>query len=91
MKSDFELTKNIMQSLSKKKRRLYHQLKNTVSIKIDKKLAAKFWKLSKDFGVADGNWSRLDLALTILDLSQMMGCSRETISRNIKLLSATRA
>ena len=52
MKEDFDLCKNIIISLSSKTRRLYRQLKNTPSsIKIEKRLAAKLYKLAKDYGV----------------------------------------
>jgi len=86
MKDDFQLTTNIMCSMGKKQRRLYRQLKNTVPIKIDKKLAAKLWKLSKDYGVPEGEWQRIDLKITVTSLSHLMGSPRETISRALKTL-----
>jgi len=86
MKDDFRLTTNIMCSMGKKQRRLYRQLKNTVPIKIDKKLAAKLWKLSKDYGVNEEEWKRIDLKITVTSLSHLMGSPRETISRALKTL-----
>ncbi len=86
MMVDFQLTTNIMCSMGKKQRRLYRQLKNTVPIKIDKKLAAKLWKLSKDYGVVDDEWIRIDLKITVTSLSHLMGSPRETISRALKTL-----
>jgi len=86
MRDDFDLTYNIMCSMGKKQRRLYRQLKNTVPIKVDKKLAAKLWKLSKDYGVLEGEWIRIDLKMSVTNLSYLMGSSRETISRALKLL-----
>ncbi len=41
MKQDFKLTQVILYSMSKKIRRLYRQLKNTVPTKMDKRVAAK--------------------------------------------------
>ncbi len=86
MKADFNLTYKIMCSMGKKQRRLYRQLKNTVPIKVDKKLAAKLWKLSKDYGVTEGAWLRIDLNMSVTNLSYLMGSSRETISRALKTL-----
>jgi len=86
MKEDFQLTQNIMCSMGKKQRRLYRQLKNTVPIKIDKKLAAKLWKLAKDYGVKEGDWARIELKITVTSLSHLMGSPRETISRALKTL-----
>lgn len=86
MKMDFDLTYKIMCSMGKKQRRLYRQLKNTVPIKVDKKLAAKLWKLSKDYGIKEGEWLRIDLNMSVTNLSYLMGSSRETISRALKTL-----
>jgi len=86
MEMDFALTRNIMTSMGKKQRRLYRQLKNTVPIKMDKKLAAKLWKLSRDYGVEQGQWTMIDIKITVTYLSYMLGTSRETISRAMKTL-----
>lgn len=86
MRDDFQLTTNIMCSMGKKQRRLYRQLKNSVPIKIDKKLAAKLWKLSKDYGVKEDDWLRIELKITVTSLSHLMGSPRETISRALKTL-----
>ena len=83
MSLDFKLTKNIIDSMGKKIRRLYRQLKNTVPIKMDKKLAAKLWKLAKDYGVPNENGILIDLNISISYLADMLGSTRETISRNI--------
>ncbi|WP_430886307.1 Crp/Fnr family transcriptional regulator [Fusibacter sp. JL216-2] len=86
MREDFDLTYNVMCSMGKKQRRLYRQLKNTVPIKVDKKLAAKLWKLSKDYGITNGQWIRIDLKMSVTNLSYLMGSSRETISRALNKL-----
>ncbi len=89
MKSDFELTLNILNSSGKKQRRLFRQLKNTVQIKIDKKLAAKLWKLAKDHGIQteEEGWKSIQLKFNVTYLSYMMGVPRETISRALSELS----
>lgn len=100
MATDFELAHRIINSLGRKVRRLYRQIKNTVPISLDKKVAAKLWKLSKDYGSFCGGgesrcmkyreecspWTRIDLKITITYLANMLGSSRETISREMKKL-----
>lgn len=69
--------------------RLDHQLKNTAgSMRVERKIAAKLWKLGRDFGVScpEGILIRPELTLTVL--ADMVGAPRETISRACKQLSA---
>ena len=87
MAADWELCRAVMDSMAHKVRRLYRQLKNTTgSIRGDKKIAAKLWKLSRDHGFAckDGTLIGLDLSITYL--ADMLGMKRETVSRQMKLL-----
>ena len=86
MKKDFELTKVVMSSLTIKVRRLYRQLKNSTPIKVEKRVAAKLWKLSKDYGVKVQEGTLIDLNISITYLADMFGTPRETISRALKLL-----
>jgi CRP/FNR family cyclic AMP-dependent transcriptional regulator len=86
MQQDFKLTEVIMYSMSKKIRRLYRQIKNTVPTKMDKRVAAKLWKLSKDYGVEIEEGILIDLKISITYLADMLGSSRETISRAVKEL-----
>lgn len=81
MSEDFELNKHVINSMGRKIRRLYRQVKNTVPIKIDKKLAAKLWKLSKDYGVESDEGTLINLEISITYLASMLGSSRETISK----------
>ncbi|ARC84953.1 bacterial regulatory s, crp family protein [Clostridium argentinense CDC 2741] len=86
MEKYFSLTKVIIESMTKKIRRTYRQLKNTVPLKIEKKLAAKLWKLSKDYGIDGEKGTVIDMTMTVTYLANMFGCSRETMSRAIKVL-----
>lgn len=89
MKNNFSVTKSIIEAMGRKQRRLSRQLKNTLTMKIDKKLAVKLWKLSRDHGVTTNcNWVMLDMKLTITSLSYLMGASRETISRAMRILQS---
>ncbi|HEY8804084.1 MAG TPA: Crp/Fnr family transcriptional regulator [Clostridium sp.] len=86
MQRDFKLTEVILYSMSKKIRRLYRQIKNTVPTKMDKRVAAKLWKLSKDYGVETQEGVLIDVKISITYLADMLGSSRETISRAVKEL-----
>ena len=87
MENDFELTKNIIGSLSMKVRRMYRQLKNATGvIRMEKKLAAKLWKLSKDYGVKCDDGVMINMNISVTYLADLLGSKRETISRAIKIL-----
>jgi CRP-like cAMP-binding protein len=86
MRTDFELTEKIINYMGKKIRRLYRQLKNTVPIKVDKRVAAKLWKLSKDYGIELEDGILIDLNISISYLADMIGSARETISRSLRKL-----
>lgn len=86
MQNDFQLTKDIISYMERRIRRLYRQLKNSISIKVDKKLAAKLYRLSREFGVCCGEWTLLNVNITVTYLADMLGCKRETVSRMIKVL-----
>lgn len=87
MKEDFDLCKSIIISLSSKTRRLYRQLKNTPSsIKLEKRLAAKLYKLGKDYGIKCGEGIIVDIDISITYLADLLGSQRETVSRAIKSL-----
>lgn len=86
MQQDFKFTEVILYSMSKKIRRLYRQIKNTVPTKMDKRVAAKLWKLSKDYGVETEEGVLIDVKISITYLADMLGSSRETISRAVKEL-----
>lgn len=87
MEQDFILSKNIMCSLAMKVRRLYRQLKNaTGTIKMEKRLAAKLWKLSKDYGIKAESGIIINMNISVTYLADLLGSKRETISRSLKIL-----
>lgn len=86
MESDFELTKVIIDSLAIKVRRLYRQMKNATPIKVEKRVAAKLWKLSKDYGIKTDDGTLINLSISVTYLAEMFGTPRETISRALKVL-----
>lgn len=87
MENDFTLSKNIICSLAIKVRRMYRQLKNATGvIKMEKKLAAKLWKLSKDYGVECKDGVMINMNISVTYLADLLGSKRETISRALKIL-----
>ncbi|MDZ4992830.1 helix-turn-helix domain-containing protein [Clostridium perfringens] len=86
MSEDFELTKIVLNEMSKKIRRLYRQMKNVTPIKLEKRVAAKLWKLSKDYGKEVAEGTLIDLDISITYLADMFGSPRESVSRAIKTL-----
>lgn len=87
MKGDFALTCGVLAAQERKIWRLGHQLKNTVgSIYLERKLAAKLWKLSRDFGIPGPEGIEIDVTLPVTMLADMLGAPRETTSRLCKKL-----
>ena len=87
MESDFELTKIFIKSQAIKVRRLYRQMKNSTPIKVEKRVAAKLWKLAKDYGIELEEGTMINLNISVTYLADMFGAPRETISRALKLLT----
>ena len=88
MERDFSLVKAVMRMQERKLWRTSHQLKNTLgSIYLEKKLAAKIWKLARDFGIeAEDKSVAIDIQLSITFLADFLGAPRETTSRVCKNL-----
>ena len=87
MERDFGLTCGVLAAQERKVWRLSHQLKNTVgSIYLERKLASKLWKLSRDFGLPGPEGIEIDVALSITMLADLLGAPRETTSRLCKKL-----
>lgn len=82
MEEDFTLTKAVLKTQERRIWRLGHQLKNTMgSIYLERKLAAKLWKLARDFGIQASEGIEIDINLSITFLADMLGAPRETTSR----------
>lgn len=85
MKEDASLNWLIINRMATKIRQMYHQLRNTTSNEsIDRRLAAKLYKLAVDYGEEKEDGSiEINLKLTGTALADMIGVSRETISRQM--------
>ena len=87
MTADERLLQNVFEAQERKIWRLSHQLKNTMSsIFLERKLAAKLWKLARDFGIQREDGIEIDVNLTASFLADMLGVSRETTSRTCAIL-----
>ncbi len=86
MEEDFILSKNVLSHTQNLNRRLYRQLKNSISIRIDKKLAAKLYRMGKEFGIKKGEWTYINADINITYIADMLGCKRESLSRAMKQL-----
>jgi CRP-like cAMP-binding protein len=85
---DFGLTKTVMGTMTMKIRRLYRLMKNTAhNIRGDKRIVARLWKLSRDFGRLTPRGTEIDFDLTITQFAELLGTQRETISRQVQLLA----
>lgn len=84
LEQDHNLTITIYESLAMKTRRLYHQVGNANgTYPLEKRLAAKIWKLSRDYGVKTDEGTQIAFETTVTFLANMLGAKRETISRLI--------
>ena len=82
MKKDFGLAEAVLRAQERKLWRLEHQQKNSVhGLSLERKLAAKLWKLGRDFGVPVPGGTEIDLDLPVAFLADMLGAARETTSR----------
>ena len=87
IEKDPVLALNTIDLYNLRMRRLYRQLKNSSgSVRLDKRIAAKLWKLSKDYPTPHPEGVAIDLKITTTFLAELIGASRESVSRNLKPL-----
>ncbi|WP_423363998.1 Crp/Fnr family transcriptional regulator [Mycoplasma sp. P36-A1] len=82
-----QLELNALKLQSHRTRRLYRLLKNSISINVEKKIAAKLWKFAKDYGIkSDDEYTLINFKINNSYLADVIGVSRETVSRAITSL-----
>ena len=87
IEKDPVLALNTIDLYNLRMRRLYRQLKNSSGfVRLDKRIAAKLWKLSKDYPAPHPEGVAIDLKITTTFLAELIGASRESVSRNLKPL-----
>lgn len=87
MSQDYILCRNCIVYMEKRIRRLYRQLKNSVTSSLEKKLAAKLYRLAMEYGkeVKD-DFTLIELELSVTYIAKMTGYQRESVSRALKKL-----
>ena len=84
----FSLVQAVMREYERYIWRLSHQLKNTNGSMItERKIAAKMWKLGRDFGIPWEKGIRIELNLNLTLLADFVGVPRENVSRACKRLT----
>ena len=87
MERDRDMTRAAFDTMALRVRRLYRQLKNTSNaLKGEKRLAAKLYKLGRDYGTETDKGTLIQMQLSITYLAEMMGSQRETVSRQARKL-----
>ncbi|SDM46026.1 Crp/Fnr family transcriptional regulator [Lachnospira pectinoschiza] len=82
--NDYEAFKIVYNSLAHKLRRLYRQTGNSNgTFPIEKRLAARIWKLARDYGKDIDSGRKIKFEVTVTLLASMVGAKRETVSRII--------
>lgn len=88
MKKHFSLTQAVLSEYECYLWRLSHQLKNTSgSMQTERKIAAKLWKLGRDFGEKQEDGIHINLPFTMTLMADFAGIPRENVSRACKSLS----
>ncbi len=89
MKESFPLTQAVLDEYERYLWRLAHQLKNTSgSMVTERKIAAKLWKLGRDFGERREEGVYIYLPFTMTLMADFVGVPRENVSRACKSLAA---
>ena len=74
----------------KKNKKTIQTIKNLTSSNLEKKLAAKFYRLGTQYGLKENkieDYTYINLNLTVTYIAKMLGYQRETVSRSLKLLA----
>lgn len=88
MEQSHALTRAVLREYERNLWRMGHQLKNTTgNMQMERKIAAKLWKLGRDFGVDTEDGVMIDIDLTITLMADLVGAPRENVSRACKVLT----
>ena len=82
LEGNFALMQAVCRSLSVKASRLYHQLGNANgTYPLEKRLAARLLRLSKEYGSDTREGRRIGFKVTVSFLANLLGAKRESVSR----------
>lgn len=78
-----ELSTALIQELARENRFLLERLQGALHANVQERLAHLLLRLGNIYGAANGNGITLEIDLTREELAQMVGASRETVSRTL--------
>ena len=81
-----EAMQTILSHLSMRLRKTDDLLEDTCFLNISARFAKKLVELAKTYGNLEGNVIQIDLRLTQKDLASMIGTTRESINKELKVL-----
>lgn len=79
-----QLTYGVMEIMAKRMRQSFRQIKNLALKNTHSRLASRLFKLSREYGVEMGEGIFIKASFTHQDLANMIGTSRETVSRILR-------
>ncbi len=86
LQSDINALKTILFDLSQMIRKTDDLLEDVCFSPIAIRLAKKLIELSETTGTVEGNTARIDIALTQKEIGDMVGATRESINKELKVL-----
>lgn len=86
MRSRFDLVERILEVLSRRIRDTDLLLADRHFLDVTTRLARKILDLGDAFGIRDGERIRIDMKITQKDLAAMIGSTRESINKQLKVL-----
>ena len=86
MKSNINAILSILSSLSKRLRLTDEFLEDTCFLSISARLAKKLFELAESHGKKEDNIVNIDLSLTQKELGDMIGATRESTNKELKIL-----
>lgn len=81
-----EAMQAILSHLSMRLRKTDDSLENAYFLNISARFAKKLVELSKTYGKQDGDIIKIDLRLSQRDLASMIGATRESVNKELKVL-----
>ena len=82
-----ELLKEALGRLSLWEERLAQRLEDLVALSIRERLVRALLELGEEHGIHEADGIRIDLPLSLRDLAETVGCSRQTTSATLRALA----
>ena len=86
LKNNESAVQSILRSLSMRLRRTDDLLEDTCFLNISRRFAKKLVDLAEQYGTPEANSTLIDLELKQRDLAGMIGASRESVNKELRLL-----